>query len=1043
MVNPIYILIIALFTAFLLPVVDKLGRKFSLALFFIALAAIFDITLQLAWQSYNGVLNANIFTAGSIPPFSINLRITGIETFLITTINFGTLLAAIYLLPKFNKEKIYAMMLFLTLNLGVNGLILTRDIFNVFVFLEITSISLYALIGIRQNKQTLEAGFKYIIGSGLASAFLLLGIIFVYRLSGSLNFDLIADSNPLLVSKGGLTALFLIIVAFLIELKPWPANGWALDVYQAAHPGISAMVASIVATGFIFTFYKLIPLIPINWYDILILMGMLTYVFSNLSGLKQKNAQRLMGYSSIAQMGLLTAVLLIISKYPVQKDLPYNLIYIAGALFINHFLAKAGLFWLAGIIKKDKISEWSLKGRPTLIIVFAFFAFALVGFPPFPGFWAKWLLINRLAEYHLIGWIIPIILGSLLEATYLLRWFGSSVKKESPEPVKIHLHKIVPTYIAALALLIVYPSFAESLIYVRPFFQIPLLGLAIMAILNFLPSRLRGIIMIGILVYFGLFIYPIAEGIVKIFEFIFIGGGIVISIASLNSKKYSQGYFEFLIMLILSLAFIPLAKTSLEFFLVWEFMTISSWLLVLRGKNGEKPALIYILFSLSAALMILTGFALSYAETGSIALHYLANLQTYAIPVYLLLAAGFLVKAAAVGLHIWLPGAYAEAEDEISPVFSGMMSKISLWGFIMLMGFMGTRALGIFEISNLLGWIGAITAFYGALMAVFQEDIKYLLAYSSMSQLGYMILSVSLLSHLGWTTALYMSVTHLFFKGMLFLAVAGLVSRVGTTKMYEMGGLIKKMPMTFISVLIAIIAVSGVPPLSGFGGKWLLYTALLEKGWYLQAGLSFFSGAIAFLYLFRLIHTIFLGQLKAKFRDVKEASLWYLIPQVIFIGAIMAISTFPNLILKPIMAAVDTQFASSINWEGYKVISTLGYWNGNAVMMITMGVFMVPLIWLLFRINMVQKVEQFNIVYAAERPDRPETTHFAYNFFSHYQKALGFLVNQQVTNFWKSVAEWFHSFSATIRHIYTGNGQTYALHIIIYIVILYTLLGVN
>ena len=157
----------------------------------------------------------------------------------------------------------------------------------------------------------------------------------------------------------------------------------------------------------------------------------------------------------------------------------------------------------------------------------------------------------------------------------------------------------------------------------------------------------------------------------------------------------------------------------------------------------------------------------------------------------------------------------------------------------------------------------------------------------------------------------------------------------------------------------------------------------------------------------------------------------------------MAVSTFPNLILKPIMAAVDTQFASTINWEGYKVITTLGYWNGNAVMMITMGVFMVPLIWLLVRVKMVQKVEQFNIVYAAERPDRPETTHFAYNFFSHYQKALGFLVNHQVTNFWKSVAEWFHSVSAMVRHIYTGNGQTYALHIIIYIVILYTLLGVN
>ncbi len=1043
MVNPIYILIIALFTAFLLPVFDKLGRKFSLTIFFVSLAAILGISLQWALGIYHGMAATDIFTAGSFPPYSINLRLGAIEAFGLISVNFGSLLSALYLLRKFTENKIYAMMLFLTLILGVNGLIMTRDLFNIFVFLEITSISLYALIGVRQNYKTLESGFKYIIASGLASAFLLLGIIFVYRLTGNLNIDMIAASNPLFLTKGGLIALFLVVAAFLIELKPWPANGWALDVYQAAHPGISAIVASIVAAGFIFVFYKLIPLLPVHWHNMLILMGMLTYVLSNLTGMKQKNTQRLLGYSSIAQMGLLVAVLLLIQRFSHQVDLRSVLFNIAGALFINHFMAKAGLFWLAGIIKKSNISDWSLKGNRTLIIVFAFFVFALAGLPPFPGFWAKWVLINRLAQFNLIGWIIPIILGSLLEAAYLFRWFGIAVKNEATEPVKYHFNKIIPPVIAALSLLVIYPVFSSYLTYTRIIFQIPLLAVAMLGIMHFLPSRIQGILMIVILAFFGLFIYPLAEGIVKIFEFMFIAGGIIMTIASLNTNKKRRGYYEFLLMLILSLAYIPLAKTNIEFFITWEFMTISSWLLILRGRNGEKPALTYILFSLGAAFMILIGFALSYAETGQIALQYLGFLQKNAVPVYILLAMGFLVKAAAVGVHIWLPGAYSEVEDEISPVFSGMMSKISLWGFIMLMGFMGSKAIGIVELPVLLGWIGVITAFYGALMAVFQEDIKYLLAYSSMSQLGFMVLSVALLSHLGWTTALYMSVTHLFFKGMLFLAVAGIVSRVGTRNMYEMGGLIKRMPATFISVLIAIIAVSGVPPLSGFGGKWLLYTALLEKGWYLQAGLSFFAGAIAFLYLFRLIHTIFLGQLKSKFWEVKEASLWYIVPQFIFVGAIMAVSTFPNLILKPIMAAVETQFSSQVSWQGYKVISTLGYWNGNAVMLITMGVFMVPLIWLLIRVRMVQKVEQFNIVYAAERPDRPETTHFAYNFFAHYQKALGFLVQHQVTNFWNSVSEWFHSLSATFRHIYSGNAQTYALHIIIYIVVLYSLLGVN
>ena len=1043
MVNPIYIFIIALFSAFLLPVIDKLGRKVSLAVFLFSLVGIMAITLQWVLAFSRGVLTENIFTAGSIPPYSINLRLGGIEAFILIAVNVGAFLSAVYLFEKFAELKVYAMMLFLTLVMGVNGLIMTRDLFNIFVFLEITSISLYALIGIRQNLKSLSAGFKYIIAGGLASAFLLLGVIYVYRLSGNLNIDMMIASNPMLLSKAGLIALFLVLVAFLIELKPWPANGWALDVYEAADPGISAVVASMVAAAMIFVFYKLIPLLPVNWHDTLILMGMITFVLSNLTGLKQKNAQRLLGYSSIAQMGLLVAVLLIIRRFTDVMDVRFALTDIAGALFINHFLAKAGLFWLAGIVDKEKTKDWSLKNHPILIIMFAVFAFALVGLPPFPGFWAKWTLITKLAQYNMIGWIIPIIIGSLLEATYLLRWFGNIVKNEDDTRINLKLNQILPPMAAALTLVIVFPMFNPYLTEIKTMFLFPLLGVAIFWALDIFSARIRGILMILALAAFGWYIYPQVSGIVLIFEFIFIVGGSIIAIASLASNVKRQGYYEFMLMLIMSLALIPLAKSSIEFFLAWEFMTISSWLLILRGKNGRKPALTYIVFSLAAALSILTGFALSFAETGGFELSLLGSLQMYAIPVYILLSLGFLVKAAALGLHIWLPGAYSEAENEVTPIFSAMMSKVALWGFIMLTGFMGTQAIGVFELSNILGWIGVLTAFFGALMAIFQEDIKYLLAYSSMSQLGYMILSVAILSHLGWTTALYMSVTHLFFKGMLFIAIAGLVSRVGTTKMYEMGGLIKRMPVTFISVLIAIIAVSGVPPLSGFGGKWLLYSALLEKGWYFQMGLSFFAGAIAFLYLFRLIHTIFLGQLKDKFRHVKEASLWYLVPQVIFIAGIMAVSMYPNLILKPIMAAVETQFPSHVNWDGYKVITALGYWNGNAVMMITMGIFMVPLIWLLLRLRMVQKVEQFNIVYSAERPDRPETTHFAYNFFSHYQKALGFLVSGQVTRFWNSAAEWFHSLSGMVRHIYTGNGQTYALHIIMYIVILYSLLGVN
>jgi NADH:ubiquinone oxidoreductase subunit 5 (subunit L)/multisubunit Na+/H+ antiporter MnhA subunit len=310
-----------------------------------------------------------------------------------------------------------------------------------------------------------------------------------------------------------------------------------------------------------------------------------------------------------------------------------------------------------------------------------------------------------------------------------------------------------------------------------------------------------------------------------------------------------------------------------------------------------------------------------------------------------------------------------------------------------------------------------------------------------MSQIGYIIAATAAGSHLGWTTGLYLSVLHFAFKGILFLAIAGVILRTGRSTFYELGGLIKKMPVSFITVLIAIIAVSGVPPLAGFGGKWLLYTSLLEQGLYLQTALAFFASTIAFLYLFKLIHAVFLGQPKDELRDVREAPFWLLLPQLVLVAGIMAISMYPNIILEPLAAAVAPYAASTVAFDGYTVVSALGYWDGNLVMYVTMAVFVLPLIWLLVVMKRPRRVEQFNIVFAAERPERPETTHYAHNFFTPYYRALGFLTRPGVIGFWHGVQEAVASVGGAVRRIYSGNGQTYALHILLLVAVLYLIAG--
>jgi NADH:ubiquinone oxidoreductase subunit 5 (subunit L)/multisubunit Na+/H+ antiporter MnhA subunit len=221
----------------------------------------------------------------------------------------------------------------------------------------------------------------------------------------------------------------------------------------------------------------------------------------------------------------------------------------------------------------------------------------------------------------------------------------------------------------------------------------------------------------------------------------------------------------------------------------------------------------------------------------------------------------------------------------------------------------------------------------------------------------------------------------------------------------------------------------------------MLYTALLERGWYFQAAVAFFASTVAFLYLFKFIYTVFLGQMKDDFRQVCEAPAWLLVPQLVLAAGLMLVSMYPNVMLDPLLAATGAYLGTQTVLEGYSVISTLGYWNGNMVMYVTMVVFIVPLVWLLVVMRRPQRVEQFNIVYAAERPERPETTHVAYNFFSHYNRALGFLSAPGVISFWGGVREGTASVASAIRRIYSGNGQTYAIHIVLFVFVLFLIAG--
>ena len=1036
LINPIYIIGIGLGTAFFLGFFKK-GKEAALAIMIAALAAMSFISFE--WfraLMFTGEPAQQVFTAGFNPPFSINLLMGRYEAFFTLLINFVGLLGGIYLLDKLKEQGTHAISVYLILIMGLNGIVMTRDIFNLFVFLEIASIATAGLIVLTSDIKALSAGFKYMIATGLISGFLLLGIIFVYYFGGSLNIDSLALVNITSV-KGGVLAFFLIIMALLLELKPFPANGWAIDVYHAAPSGINAVISAASTGAAYWAMAKVLPIGGGQFYTLMALAGLVTFFGSNLMGLKQTNDKRLLGYSSVGQIGLLIVILGLSEYLGDKRD------FIAFGIIISHYFAKAILFWIAGIVKAEDIKKWSaIRKKPVLLVLFGTAVFALVGFPPFPSFFAKWELIMLLSRGQMFIWSAIILIASFLEGVYLFRWFGYALKLDNEElpEFKMPFHKVLPPIVFAV-LLYAGGYYAGTLMEAsKGLNYIPLAFILFIALIDVFPAWVKNTFSIAGVIVYIFYLFPQLEGDLfrMIFGGIFLVGAVVTLLSGYYYKGRRAGFYPMALAMFAGLTLVVEATNLLELLYGWELMSIGSYFLLIRGKKSMPHGYSYMLFSMGGAYAMMFGFSLAFASAGSIGLEALSGITVFPALAYSLMLLGFMTKTASLPLHIWLPGAHGEAVADIHFMASAILLKAGVFGIIIVLLGMGSEASYARYILYALGWIGALSALIGNIAASFQESAKRLLAWSSIGQLGYIVFGLATMTHLGWLIALTYSLTHFLYKGILFLVIGGIALRIGTPYMYKMGGLIKRMPFSFFAVLIAIITLSGVPPLVGYAAKWLTYNLLIENGFYYQGVVVMISGIIAFLYLFRLIHTIFLGQLKDNLRKVTEINKWLLTPVYALLVVIMYLSMRPATLLDPIGSMLTQYFPEgALSWSGSMATTPFGYFDGAMIMYVIGGIFVAIFLFFISFRKRIQQVKQFNIFYSGEAPSRPELVHFSYNFFAHYEKAVGFLAMPLVTKFWDSVSEALHAVSDFFRRIYNGNGQSYAFHVVLYVVVVF------
>jgi NADH-quinone oxidoreductase subunit M len=370
-------------------------------------------------------------------------------------------------------------------------------------------------------------------------------------------------------------------------------------------------------------------------------------------------------------------------------------------------------------------------------------------------------------------------------------------------------------------------------------------------------------------------------------------------------------YFALYLLFAMGMLGTVLATNLIEFFVFFEIMLIPGFFLVaLWGAgNRRKIGLMFLFWTHAGAVVLLLGFLMIGLTVGSFNF---ADINESDIPQDIAMisavaiALGLGVKLAVFMFHIWLPYVHGAAPTPISALLSPAMIGIGAYGiFRLIVEFLPAT------FADLSIWFyiwGLVTMIYGGAMALMQDDIKRLLAYSSISQMGYLLFGIGSMSALGLAGAEMMYVTHAIGKGILFMMAGIIIVKVGTRSLSKLGGLAGKMPITAVCAVIGALTIMGIPPTSGFMGEWILFAGALqtalEEGSTLRAvgfGLGLVATALTMSYLLWMLKRVFFGKTPEHLANVKEGSWYMTAPMMVLAGFSIVVGIYPDIFYKTII----------------------------------------------------------------------------------------------------------------------------------------------
>ena len=433
------------------------------------------------------------------------------------------------------------------------------------------------------------------------------------------------------------------------------------------------------------------------------------------------------------------------------------------------------------------------------------------------------------------------------------------------------------------------------------------------------------------------------------------GFGLLITLYSLKSMSGTNRLNEYYGAVLLTIggsAGILLSEHLLFLLIFWEIVTASLYLMIATGGRNSNFAATksFAMIGASDAAFLL-GVLMVWAISGTFVISDISieTTSTLSIIAFLLLMTAAITKAGAMPLHTWVPTSGEYASVSVMALLPAAIDKL-LGIYLLVIIVREIFILKSAALSVVLAIIGAATIIIAVMIAMVQHNLKKLLSFHAVSQVGYMILGIATMTPVGIAGGVFHMLNNAIYKCCLFLCGGAVEQEAGTAELDRLGGLGGKMPVTFVTCLIAALSISGIPPLNGFVSKWMVYQGVIQMGttqaggaaklWPIWLTCAMFGSALTLASFVKLLHSLFLSRLPSELKDTKEVSPLQTIPMVVLAFLCVFFGIFYSVPLKSfIYPALGIEAGAAIfgTWESILATAILIFGIAVGLLILLVG----------------------------------------------------------------------------------------------------------